>query len=69
MSVCEKNINEWAQEPMQRLGLIQMELMDIKRQQKALYVSEKQKEEEAKAIYEQILAETREGKAIFRKGE
>ena len=63
----EKNISEWARERMQKLGVVQMELMDIRRQKNALYAQEKAKEKEADAIYEQILVEAREGKTIFDK--
>lgn len=68
-NVSEKNTPDRELSNLERLGVVQMELMDIRRQKTALYGQEKAKEKEADAIYEQILLETREGKTIFDKGE
>lgn len=54
---------------LEKLGVIQMDLMDIKRQQKFLYISQKQKEEEADEIWKKLLNEAKKGKTIFDKEE
>ncbi len=70
MNVSEKNIQDERElSNLEKLGVIQIDLMDIEQQLTALYGQKKAKQKEADVIWQQILVEAREGKTIFEKEE
>lgn len=66
-NVSDENTHERDLSLLERLGMVHLELMDIRRQKNALYAAEKVLEAETKAIYDAMLSKTREGQTILDK--
>ncbi len=51
----------------EKLGVIQMDLMEIEEQIAALYGQKKAKQKEANTIWSQVLVWAREGRTVYEK--
>lgn len=70
MNVSDENTQaERKLSDLEKLGLLQLDLMDIERQKMGIYAQEKAKKAEVNEIYERIREKAREGHTILNKGE